>query len=179
MKKSNSHIKTRRAHSMTNRRKNTKISNSIMKEPEIQIPIKTESIFNFYNNANANSEIEMDESTLGDIEYAKTLQLALKDAINQNERLAEDLNKCIQENKELKEEIEEKDNVIYELSQYYQYCQTNHINKHINDQLNDTVDSTDIKMNSKNSSKNSTKNRRNLRSGRPKSKNKYFEKPEK
>ena len=31
----------------------------------------------------------MDESTLGDIEYAKTLQLALKDAIYQNEKLSE------------------------------------------------------------------------------------------
>ena len=69
----------------------------------------------------------MDESTLADIEYAKTLQLALKDAIKQNEKLAEDLNQCIEENKKLKDEIEEKDNVIYELSQYYQFCQNNHL----------------------------------------------------
>ena len=179
MKQSHSHIKTRRTHSVTYKRKNTKNSNNIIKEPEIQIPIKTESIFNFYNNPNGNSELEMDESTLGDIEYAKTLQMALKDAINQNEKITEELNRCIQENKELKEEIEEKDNVIYELSQYYQFCQTNHINNQINDHLNDTVDSSDFKMNSKNSSKNSTKNRKYLRSGRPKSKNKYFEKPEK
>ena len=32
----------------------------------------------------------MDESTLADIEYAKTLQLALKDAISQNEKLSEE-----------------------------------------------------------------------------------------
>jgi len=37
----------------------------------------------------------MDESTLADIEYARTLQLALKDAIKQNEKLTEDLSQCI------------------------------------------------------------------------------------
>ena len=174
MKKSHSQLQTRRNRSMTNKRKNTKPSNNNTKEPEVQIPIKTESIFNFYNTTNVNSDLEMDESTLGDIEYAKTLQLALKDAINQNEKLTEELNKCIQENKELKEEIEEKDNVIYELSQYYHFCQTNHINNHINDHLNDTVDSSDIKVKYKNSSK----NRRNIRSGKPKSRNKNFEKPD-
>ena len=88
---------------------------------------KPDTIYNFYNNININSNIEMDESTLADIEYAKTLQLALKDAINQNEKLNEELNKCIDENKKLKDELEEKDNVIYELSQYYQYCQDNHL----------------------------------------------------
>ena len=89
--------------------------------------------------------MEMDESTLGDIEYAKTLQLALKDAINQNEKLSEELNKCIKENKELREEIEEKDNVIYELSQYYQFCQNNHINNNDDADNNDT----DYKIGSK------------------------------
>ena len=90
-------------------------------------PLKPDTIYNFYNNINISSNIEMDESTLADIEYAKTLQLALKDAIKQNEKLSDDLNKCIEENEQLKKEIEEKDNVIYELSQYYQYCQNNHI----------------------------------------------------
>ena len=89
---------------------------------------KPDTIYNFYNNINISSNIEMDESTLADIEYARTLQLALKDAIKQNEKLTEDLNQCIEENKQLKEEIEEKDNVIYELSQYYQFCQNNHLN---------------------------------------------------
>ena len=89
---------------------------------------KPDTIYNFYNNINIRSNIEMDESTLADIEYARTLQLALKDAIKQNEKLTEDLNQCIEENKQLKEEIEEKDNVIYELSQYYQFCQNNHLN---------------------------------------------------
>lgn len=90
-------------------------------------PLKSDTIYNFYNNINISSNVEMDESTLADIEYAKTLQLALKDAIKQNEKLAEDLNQCIEENKKLKDEIEEKDNVIYELSQYYQFCQNNHL----------------------------------------------------
>ena len=90
-------------------------------------PLKPDTIYNFYNNINISSNVEMDESTLADIEYAKTLQLALKDAIKQNEKLAEDLNQCIEENKKLKDEIEEKDNVIYELSQYYQFCQNNHL----------------------------------------------------
>ena len=90
-------------------------------------PLKSDTIYNFYNNINISSNVEMDESTLADIEYAKTLQLALKDAIKQNEKLAEDLNQCIEENKKLKDELEEKDNVIYELSQYYQFCQNNHL----------------------------------------------------
>ncbi len=90
-------------------------------------PLKPDTIYNFYNNINISSNVEMDESTLADIEYAKTLQLALKDAIKQNEKLTEDLNQCIEENKKLKNEIEEKDNVIYELSQYYQFCQNNHM----------------------------------------------------
>ena len=90
-------------------------------------PLKSDTIYNFYNNINISSNVEMDESTLADIEYAKTLQLALKDAIKQNEKLAEDLNQCIEENKKLKDEIEDKDNVIYELSQYYQFCQNNHL----------------------------------------------------
>ena len=90
-------------------------------------PLKPDTIYNFYNNINISSNIEMDESTLADIEYAKTLQMALKDAIKQNENMAEELNKCREENERLEKEIEEKDNVIYELSQYYQYCQNNHL----------------------------------------------------
>ena len=172
MKKSNSHYQTHRNRSMTNKIENIKLLNTSLNDNENQT--KSDTFLYFYNNININSDIEMDESTLGDIEYAKTLQLALKDAINQNEKLTEELNKCIQENKELKEEIEEKDNVIYELSQYYHFCQTNHINNHINDHLNDTVDSSDIKVKYKNSSK----NRRNIRSGKPKSRNKNFEKPD-
>ena len=64
-------------------------------------PLKPDTIYNFYNNINISSNIEMDESTLADIEYAKTLQLALKDAIKQNEKLTEDLNQCIEENKKI------------------------------------------------------------------------------
>ena len=104
-----------------------KISSISKQKKDEEEQTKPDTIYNFYNNININSNIEMDESTLADIEYAKTLQLALKDAINQNEKLNEELNKCIDENKKLKDELEEKDNVIYELSQYYQYCQDNHL----------------------------------------------------
>ena len=169
MQKSHSHRQTRKTRSMTNKIKNTKISNNTIKEPEIHIPIKTESIFNFYNNTNnVNSDLDMDESTLGDMEYAKTLQLALKDAINQNEKLTEELNKCIQENKDLKDEIEEKDNVIYELSQYYQFCQNNHINNNIINNSEFTDDNEEYNVPSK--------KKRNFRSGRLRIRKKYVAK---
>ena len=168
MKYSHSHIPPRRTRSVANKRKNIKVLNNSIKESEASI--KTESIFNFYNNTNINSDNELDESTLGEIEYAKTLQLALKDAINQNEKLSEELNKCIQENRALKEEIEEKDNVIYELSQFYQFCQNNHIN---NNNLNNSVALTD-----KDSEYAiSPKKKINLKVGKTKNKKKYGSKP--
>ena len=163
----------RRAKSLVNNRKNIKPTNCSIKDNENQIKIDT--IFNYYNNIYPNSDIEMDESTLGDIEYAKTLQIALKDAINQNEKLTEDLNKCIQENKVLREEIEEKDNVIYELSQYYQFCQSNHINNNIEYNDNSTKNSTNNSIEHKPVSK----KRRNMRSGNTKKRNKCFTKPSK
>ncbi len=164
MKKSHSHFQIRRTRSMTIKRNNSKYTSSSLKDSEKLN--KPELIFNSYNNNIINSDVEMDESTLGDIEYDKTLKLALKDAINQNEKLNEELNKCIHENKELKEEIEEKDNVIYELSQYYQFCQNNHINH--NDDCSDNND-TDYKVGSK--------KKRNPRACKPKRKSKCFKKP--
>ena len=84
-------------------------------------------------NENDNDNLTTDnmeiENISGDIEYTKTLKNALRDAINQNEKLLQDLSKLIEDNENLKKEIKDKDNVIYELSQYYQYCQTNHLNK--------------------------------------------------
>ena len=84
-------------------------------------------------NENDNDNLTTDnmeiENISGDIEYTKTLKNALRDAINQNEKLLQDLNKLIDDNENLKKEIKDKDNVIYELSQYYQYCQTNHLSK--------------------------------------------------
>ena len=68
----------------------------------------------------------------GNIEYIKTLQLSLKDAINQNDILREKLNKALDENKKLQNEIEEKNNAIYELGQYYQYCIEKHYNSNSN-----------------------------------------------
>ena len=84
-------------------------------------------------NENDNDNLTTDnmeiENISGDIEYTKTLKNALRDAINQNEKLLQDLSKLIEDNENLKKEIKDKDNVIYELSQYYQFCQTNHLNK--------------------------------------------------
>ena len=166
MKYSHSHIPPRRARSVAIKRKNIKLLNNSIKESET--PIKTESIFNFYNNSNIHSDNEMDESTLGEIEYAKTLQLALKDAINQNEKLSEELNKCIQENKILKEEIEEKDNVIYELSQFYQFCQNNHVNNNLNNSVALTDKDSEYAT--------SPKKKINIKVGKTKNKKKYTSK---
>ena len=164
MKKSYSHYQIHRNHSMTNKRENKKLSNTSLNDNENQT--KSDTVLYFYNNININSDIEMDESTLGDIEYTKTLQLALKDAINQNEKLTEELNKCIQENKELREEIEEKDNVIYELSQYYQFCQNNHINNNVDFGSNNNNSDTKI----------DSKKKRNLNYEISKKRNKYIPK---
>ena len=138
------------------------------KTQTIEEALKPDAIYNFYNNINISSNIEMDESTLADIEYAKTLQLALKDAIKQNEKITEDLNKCIEENKKLKEEIEEKDNVIYELSQYYQFCQNNHLDcdNNIEQKIDEGYKSCKKKKGSgnkkkKNEEKNNCENSRN------------------
>jgi hypothetical protein len=164
MKKSHSHYQSRRNKSVATKRNNSNFTCKSIKDYEK--PNKVDTIFNFYNNSNIiNSDMEMDESTLGDIEYAKTLQLALKDAINQNEKLSEELNKCIKENKELREEIEEKDNVIYELSQYYQFCQNNHINNNDDADNNDT----DYKIGSK--------KKKNQRAGKIKKRSKCIAKP--
>ena len=124
MKKS--HFQARKAKSTSIKKSNHKITNS---SKDYEKETKYDNNLTLCNSISGNySELEIDETILGDIEYAKALQIALKDAINQNEKLNEELNKCIQENKELKEELEEKDNVIYELSQYYQFCQNNHLN---------------------------------------------------
>ena len=165
MKKSYSHYQIHRNRSMTNKRENKKLSNISLNDNENQT--KSDTVLYFYNNININSDIEMDESTLGDIEYTKTLQLALKDAINQNEKLTEELNKCIEENKELREEIEEKDNVIYELSQYYQFCQNNHIKNNV-DFDNNNNNNSDKKIDSK--------KKRNRNYEIPKKRNKYIPK---
>ena len=62
------------------------------------------------------------------IEYTKALKASLKDSINQNDIINEQLIKIMNENEKLKKELEEKNKAIYELSQYYQYCIENHNN---------------------------------------------------
>jgi DNA-directed RNA polymerase subunit RPC12/RpoP len=63
-------------------------------------------------------------------DYAKYLvnknkEINLNDSKNEKENEKEDEKE--KQNIEMKNEIEEKDNVIYELSQYYQFCQNNHM----------------------------------------------------
>jgi len=161
MKKSHSHAQPRKLRSIGYKRNQIKMNCPPLKDNENLC--KGETIFNIYNNnMNANSDQEIDESTLGDIEFAKTLQLALKDAINQNEKLCEYLSKSIQENKELREEIEEKDNVIYELSQYYQFCQNHHLNNNTDyiDNNNTSVEYTIGSKKKKNTKKEKSKKRK-------------------
>ena len=72
---------------------------------------------------------DISNEKFSNIEYAKSLKISLKDAIEQNDLLNEELRKIREENKKLKNELEQKDNAIIELSQYYQYCVEKHINK--------------------------------------------------
>ena len=78
-----------------------------------------------YEKANS-SESDISYDKYSNIEYTKSLQISLKESINQNDILNEEINKVINENKILKEEIEEKNKAILELGQYYQYCLENH-----------------------------------------------------
>lgn len=147
MRKSHSLFQTRRKRSLTERR--DRFINACKSIKEYERPCNVDIVLNSDNNNSIiiNSEVEMVENKLGDIEYTKALQLALKDAINLNEKLSEELHKYMQENKELREELEDKDNAIYELSQYYHFCQNNHINN--NDDEGTDNNDTDYKINTK------------------------------
>lgn len=74
-------------------------------------------------------EIKRNEIIDGNVEYTKVLIKALKEALNENDLLRNyncDLN---EENSKMKQEITNKNEVILELADYYDYCQTNHFNK--------------------------------------------------
>ena len=58
-----------------------------------------------YEKANS-SESDISYDKYSNIEYTKSLQISLKESINQNDILNEEINKVINENKILKEEIE-------------------------------------------------------------------------
>ena len=57
--------------------------------------------------------------SVGECEYTKNVVKALKDAIIVNDKLTEMVQKLAVENDKMKEELNEKDNVIQELAQYY------------------------------------------------------------
>ena len=112
------------------KRKNTQRNKPSIDQEQISNSTKClQESLNENDNDNLTTDNMEIENISGDIEYTKTLKNALRDAINQNEKLLQDLSKLIEDNENLKKEIKDKDNVIYELSQYYQYCQTNHLNK--------------------------------------------------
>lgn len=61
-----------------------------------------------------------EEKKIGEIEYTKNLIKALREAIEENDKLRQYAFELTKENEELKKEISEKDDVIRELAQYYQ-----------------------------------------------------------
>ena len=61
-----------------------------------------------------------EEDKIGEIEYTKNLIAALKEAIEENDKLRQYAFELTKQNEELKKEMIEKDDVIRELAQYYQ-----------------------------------------------------------
>ena len=57
---------------------------------------------------------------IGEIEYTKNIIAALKEAIEENDKLRQYAFELTKQNEELKKEMIEKDDVIRELAQYYQ-----------------------------------------------------------
>ena len=72
---------------------------------------------------------ENEEQKMGDKEFIKVLQKALKDALDKNDILRNYVSELNTENEKLKKENDKKDDVIKELGEYYELCQKNHINK--------------------------------------------------
>lgn len=61
-----------------------------------------------------------DESKIGEIEYTKNLIKALKEAIDENDKLRQYAIDLTKENEEMKKEMIAKNGVIEELANYYQ-----------------------------------------------------------
>ena len=70
---------------------------------------------------------ENEDQKMGDKEFIKVLQKALKDALDKNDILRNYVSELNTENEKLKKENDEKDDVIKELGDYYELCQKNHI----------------------------------------------------
>lgn len=77
------------------------------------------------NDPNEYNSLINDESKIGEIEYTKNLIKALKEAIDENDKLRQYAIDLTKENEEMKKEINAKNGVIEELAYYYQvryYC---------------------------------------------------------
>ena len=61
-----------------------------------------------------------EQDKIGEIEYTKNLITALREAIEENDKLRQFAFELTKQNEELKKEMIEKDDVIRELAQYYQ-----------------------------------------------------------
>ena len=73
------------------------------------------------NEQHNNYETILNEETkIGEIEYTKNLIKALKEAIDENDRLRESAAQLVEENNKMRNELDEKDNIIRELGEYYQ-----------------------------------------------------------
>ena len=70
---------------------------------------------------------ENEDQKMGDKEFIKVLQKALKDALDKNDILRNYVSELNTENEKLKKENDEKDDVIKELGDYYELCQKKHI----------------------------------------------------
>ena len=82
------------------------------------------------NNNNIENKLNIiDPNRIGEIEYTKVLIKALKEAIEENEKLRNLAKNLLEENEKLKLEYNDKDEAIRELANYYEFCQENHIKK--------------------------------------------------
>lgn len=70
-------------------------------------------------NSISQSKIGEGQYRIGEIEYTKNVLKALKEAIDENDKLREIVAKLNSENEKMKSELDEKDNAILDLENYY------------------------------------------------------------
>ena len=70
-------------------------------------------------NSISQSKISEGQYRIGEIEYTKNVLKALKEAIDENDKLREIVAKLNSENEKMKSELDEKDNAILDLENYY------------------------------------------------------------
>lgn len=92
-----------------------KTSTNKEKDPSIESSISS-SEKSDENNINS---LLSDQKRIGEIEYRKNVLKALREAINENDKLRESVSKLNEENAKMKNELNDKDNSIRELYDYY------------------------------------------------------------